>query len=185
MSIVEKKPTRREQRAQAQQFIESLQGSAFPNSKRIWLTGSQPDIRVPMREIQLSPTVTGGSKDNPTLVGNEPVPVYDTAGPYGDPEASIDVYAGLAKLRADWIVKRDDTEQIAELSSAYTQQRLADEGLDHLRFDNLPCPRRARAGRCVTQMHYARLGVITPEMEFIAIRENMGRERIRAEVLLQ
>nr|CBX79068.1 Thiamine biosynthesis protein thiC [Erwinia amylovora ATCC BAA-2158] len=185
MSIVEKNPTRREQRAQAQQFIESLQGSAFPNSKRIWLTGSQPDIRVPMREIQLSPTVTGGSKDNPTLVGNEPVPVYDTAGPYGDPEASIDVYAGLAKLRADWIVKRDDTEQIAELSSAYTQQRLADEGLDHLRFDNLPCPRRARAGRCVTQMHYARLGVITPEMEFIAIRENMGRERIRAEVLLQ
>ncbi|CCP01361.1 Thiamine biosynthesis protein thiC [Erwinia amylovora Ea644] len=185
MSIVEKKTTRREQRAQAQQFIESLQGSAFPNSKRIWLTGSQPDIRVPMREIQLSPTVTGGSKDNPTLVGNEPVPVYDTAGPYGDPEASIDVYAGLAKLRGDWIVKRDDTEQIAELSSVYTQQRLADEGLDHLRFDNLPCPRRARAGRCVTQMHYARLGVITPEMEFIAIRENMGRERIRAEVLLQ
>ncbi|CCP05348.1 Thiamine biosynthesis protein thiC [Erwinia amylovora MR1] len=162
-----------------------MQGSAFPNSKRIWLTGSQPDIRVPMREIQLSPTVTGGSKDNPTLVGNEPVPVYDTAGPYGDPEASIDVYAGLAKLRGDWIVKRDDTEQIAELSSVYTQQRLADEGLDHLRFDNLPCPRRARAGRCVTQMHYARLGVITPEMEFIAIRENMGRERIRAEVLLQ
>ncbi|WP_168409894.1 phosphomethylpyrimidine synthase ThiC [Erwinia amylovora] len=185
MSIVEKKTTRREQRAQAQQFIESLQGSAFPNSKRIWLTGSQPDIRVPMREIQLSPTVTGGSKDSPTLVGNEPVPVYDTAGPYGDPEASIDVYAGLAKLRGDWIVKRDDTEQIAELSSVYTQQRLADEGLDHLRFDNLPCPRRARAGRCVTQMHYARLGVITPEMEFIAIRENMGRERIRAEVLLQ
>lgn len=185
MSIVEKKTTRREQRAQAQQFIDSLQGSAFPNSKRIWLTGSQPDIRVPMREIQLSPTVMGGSKDNPTQVENEPVPVYDTAGPYGDPEASIDVHAGLAQLRHDWIVKRDDTEQIAELSSAYTQERLADEGLDHLRFDNLPRPRRARVGHCVTQMHYARLGVITPEMEFIAIRENMGRERIRGEVLLQ
>ncbi|MCT2385177.1 phosphomethylpyrimidine synthase ThiC [Erwinia pyrifoliae] len=185
MSIVEKKTTRREQRAQAQKFIDSLQGSAFPNSKRIWLTGSQPDIRVPMREIQLSPTVTGGRKDNPTLVENEPVPVYDTAGPYGDPEASIDVHAGLAKLRRDWIVKRNDTEQIAELSSAYTQERLADEGLDHLRFDNLPRPRSARAGRCVTQMHYARLGVITPEMEFIAIRENMGRDRIRGEVLLQ
>ncbi|CCG85552.1 phosphomethylpyrimidine synthase ThiC [Erwinia piriflorinigrans] len=185
MSIAEKKTTRREQRAQAQQFIDSLQGSAFPNSKRIWLTGSQPDIRVPMREIQLSPTVTGGSKDNPTQVENEPVPVYDTAGPYGDPEASIDVHAGLAQLRHDWIVRRDDTEQIAELSSAYTQERLADEGLDHLRFDNLPRPRRARVGHCVTQMHYARLGVITPEMEFIAIRENMGRERIRGEVLLQ
>ncbi|CAO95217.1 phosphomethylpyrimidine synthase ThiC [Erwinia tasmaniensis] len=185
MSIVEKKTTRREQRAQAQQFIDSLQGSAFPNSKRIWLTGSQPDIRVPMREIQLSPTVTGGSKENPTRVDNEPVPVYDTAGPYGDPEAIIDVHAGLAKLRHDWIANRGDTQQIDELSSSYTQERLADEGLDHLRFDNLPRPRRARAGHCVTQMHYARLGVITPEMEFIAIRENMGRERIRGEVLLQ
>ena len=185
MSTLEKKLSRREQRAEAQQFIDSLQGSAFPNSKRIWLTGSRPDIRVPMREIQLSPTVTGGSKDHPTLEQNEPVPVYDTAGPYGDPQATIDVHRGLPRLRSGWISERGDSAEISQLSSTYTQQRLADDGLDHLRFEQLPRPRRALAGRCVTQMHYARLGVITPEMEFIAVRENMGRERIRGEVLLQ
>ena len=178
------KPTRREQRAQAQQFIASLQGIAFPNSKRIWITGSRPDIRVPMREIQLSPTLTGGDKASPVYEANEPVPVYDTAGAYGDPEATIDVHQGLPRLRSAWIEQRNDTEQTA-LSSRYSQLRLQDEGLDHLRFDNLPRPRRAQAGRRVTQLHYARLGIITPEMEFIALRENMGRERIRSEVLLQ
>ncbi|MFT4272895.1 MAG: phosphomethylpyrimidine synthase ThiC [Pantoea sp.] len=183
MSVV--KTSRREQRAQAQEFIDSLQGTAFPNSKRIWITGSRDDIRVPMREIQLSPTLTGGSKDNPQYEANEPVPVYDTAGAYGDPYASIDVHQGLSKLRANWIAERGDSETIDQLSSSYTQQRLADEGLDHLRFEHLPQPRRAKAGRRVTQLHYARQGVITPEMEFIALRENMGRERIRGEVLLQ
>ncbi|CAX57798.1 Thiamine biosynthesis protein ThiC [Erwinia billingiae Eb661] len=185
MSTRDKRPTRREQRAEAQQFIDSLQGTAFPNSKRIWLNGSREDIRVPMREIQLSPTMVGGSKDNPQFEDNEPVPVYDTAGPYGDPDAKIDVHRGLARLRNDWIEQRGDTQHIEQLSSVYTQQRLADEGLDHLRFDHLPRPRKALAGRCVTQMHYARLGVITPEMEFIALREDMGRERIRGDVLLQ
>ncbi|MDO6410000.1 phosphomethylpyrimidine synthase ThiC [Pantoea phytobeneficialis] len=183
MSVV--KTSRREQRAQAQEFIDSLQGTAFPNSKRIWITGSRDDIRVPMREIQLSPTLTGGSKDNPQYEANEPVPVYDTAGAYGDPHASIDVHRGLSKLRANWIAERGDSETIDQLSSSYTQQRLADEGLDHLRFEHLPQPRRAKTGRRVTQLHYARQGVITPEMEFIALRENMGRERIRGEVLLQ
>ncbi|WP_058973436.1 phosphomethylpyrimidine synthase ThiC [Type-D symbiont of Plautia stali] len=179
------KTSRREQRAQAQEFIDSLQGTAFPNSKRIWITGSREDIRVPMREIQLSPTQIGGTRENPKLEPNEAVPVYDTAGAYGDPEATIDVHQGLAKLRASWIAERDDSEAIHQLSSSYTQQRLADEGLDHLRFEHLPQPRRAKTGRCVTQLHYARQGMITPEMEFIAVRENMGRERIRGEVLLQ
>ncbi|PIJ53248.1 phosphomethylpyrimidine synthase ThiC [Erwinia aphidicola] len=185
MSIATKKTHRREQRAAAQQFIDSLQGTAFPNSERIYLTGSRADIRVPMRAIQLSPTVSGGSKDNPELEANEPIPVYDTAGPYGDPQATVDVRAGLIKLRLNWIAERGDSQEVTELSSAWTQQRLADEGLDHLRFDHLPRPRRALKGRCVTQMHYARRGIITPEMEFIAIRENMGRERIRSEVLRQ
>ncbi|MCU5771589.1 phosphomethylpyrimidine synthase ThiC [Erwiniaceae bacterium BAC15a-03b] len=185
MSDIVKKSNRREQRAQAQQFIDSLQGSAFPNSKRIYLHGSRADIRVPMREIQLSPTMVGGSKDDARFEDNEPVPVYDTAGPYGDPDAVIDVHRGLPKLRAEWIAGRGDSEEISQLSSSWTRQRLADEGLDHLRFDHLPQPKRARAGHCVTQMHYARLGVITAEMEFIALRENMGRERIRGEVLLQ
>ena len=184
--ISEKKPSgRREQRAQAQSFIDSLQGEAFPNSRRIYLQGSRADIRVPMREIQLSPTLTGGGKDNPKYEENEAIPVYETAGPYGDPEASIDVHAGLAKCRASWIAERADTEELPQVSSGFTQQRLADDGLDHLRFELLPRPRKAMSGKNVTQLHYARKGIITPEMEFIALRENMGRERIRGEVLRQ
>lgn len=175
--------TRREQRAKAQHFIDTLEGTAFPNSKRIYVTGSQHDIRVPMREIQLSPTLIGGSKDNPQFEENEAVPVYDTSGPYGDPEVAINVQLGLAKLRQPWIEARADVETLSDRSSAYTRERLTDEGLDALRFTGLLTPKRAKAGHRVTQLHYARQGIVTPEMEFIAIRENMGRERIRSEVL--
>ncbi|HAK7866232.1 TPA: phosphomethylpyrimidine synthase ThiC [Salmonella enterica] len=175
--------TRREQRAKAQHFIDTLEGTAFPNSKRIYVTGSQHDIRVPMREIQLSPTLIGGSKDNPQFEENEAVPVYDTSGPYGDPEVAINVQLGLAKLRQPWIDARNDSEELDDRSSAYTKERLADDGLDDLRFTGLLTPKRAKAGKRVTQLHYARQGIVTPEMEFIAIRENMGRERIRSEVL--
>lgn len=177
------KPSRREQRAQAQHFIDTLEGTAFPNSQRIYITGSQPDIRIPMREIQLSPTLIGGNKENPQFEANEAVPVYDTSGPYGDPDVAINVQQGLAKLRQPWIVARDDSEELDDRSSAYTKERLADDGLDDLRFSGLLTPKRAKAGKCVTQLHYARQGIVTPEMEFIAIRENMGRERIRSEVL--
>ena len=177
------KPSRREQRAQAQHFIDTLEGTAFPESRRIYITGSQPDIRIPMREIQLSPTLIGGSKDNPQFEANEAVPVYDTSGPYGDPEVAINVQQGLAKLRQPWIDARNDSEELDDRSSAYTKERLADDGLDDLRFTGLLTPKRAKAGKRVTQLHYARQGIVTPEMEFIAIRENMGRERIRSEVL--
>ncbi|EEP1440577.1 phosphomethylpyrimidine synthase ThiC [Salmonella enterica subsp. enterica] len=175
--------TRREQRAKAQHFIDTLEGTAFPNSKRIYVTGSQHDIRIPMREIQLSPTLIGGSKDNPQFEDNEAVPVYDTSGPYGDPDVAINVQQGLAKLRQPWIDARNDSEELDDRSSAYTKERLADDGLDDLRFTDLLTPKRAKAGKRVTQLHYARQGIVTPEMEFIAIRENMGRERIRSEVL--
>ncbi|MDB2183032.1 phosphomethylpyrimidine synthase ThiC [Citrobacter farmeri] len=185
MSATTPKLSRREQRAQAQHFIDTLEGTAFPNSKRIYITGSQADIRVPMREIQLSPTLIGGSKEEPQFEENEAVPVYDTSGPYGDPEVAINVQQGLAKLRQPWIDARDDSEELTDRSSAYTKARLADDGLDELRFTGLLTPKRAKAGKCVTQLHYARQGIVTPEMEFIAIRENMGRERIRSEVLRQ
>lgn len=175
--------TRREQRAKAQHFIDTLEGTAFPNSKRIYVTGSQHDIRVPMREIQLSPTLIGGSKDNQQFEENEAVPVYDTSGPYGDPEVAINVQQGLAKLRQPWIDVRNDSEELDDRSSAYTRERLADDGLDDLRFTGLLTPKRAKAGKRITQLHYARQGIVTPEMEFIAIRENMGRERICSEVL--
>ena len=177
------KLTRREQRARAQHFIDTLEGTAFPNSKRIYITGTQPGVRVPMREIQLSPTLIGGSKEQPQFEENEAIPVYDTSGPYGDPQIAINVQQGLAKLRQPWIDARGDTEELTVRSSDYTKARLADDGLDELRFSGVLTPKRAKAGRRVTQLHYARQGIITPEMEFIAIRENMGRERIRSEVL--
>ncbi|HEJ8044775.1 phosphomethylpyrimidine synthase ThiC [Serratia marcescens] len=183
MSNVNPPRARKAQREAAQQFIDTLQGMAFPNSRRIYLQGSRRDIQVPMREIQLSPTLVGVSKDSPQYEPNEAIPVYDTAGPYGDPQAKLDVHAGLAKLRAGWIDARGDTTTLSGASSGFTQQRLADEGLDHLRFEHLPLPRKALPGKRVTQLHYARAGIVTPEMEFIAIRENMGRERIRGEVL--
>ncbi|WP_276559463.1 phosphomethylpyrimidine synthase ThiC [Aeromonas salmonicida] len=176
---------RREQRASAQSFIDNLKGMAHPNSSRIFIEGSRPDIRVGLREIALADTLVGGSKDNPQFEANEPVPVYDTSGAYGDEHAVIDVRLGLPRLRESWVRERGDTEELDDLSSAFTQERLADEGLDHLRFDNLPKPRRAKPGRRVTQLHYARQGLVTPEMEFIAIRENMGRERVRSELLLR
>ncbi|MEB8196812.1 phosphomethylpyrimidine synthase ThiC [Raoultella terrigena] len=177
------KLTRRQQRERAQHFIDTLEGSVFPNSQRIYIQGSQDNIRVPLREIQLSPTLIGGGKENPRYEDNEAIPVYDTSGPYGDPDIAIDVHQGLAKLRQPWIDARNDSEPLSHRSSAYTQQRLADDGLDELRFSRLLTPKRAAAGRCVTQLHYARRGLVTPEMEFIAIRENMGRERIRSAVL--
>lgn len=175
--------TRREQRAKAQHFIDTLEGTAFPNSKRIYVTGSQHDIRVPMREIQLSPTLISGTKDHPQYEENEAIPVYDTSGPYGDPAIAINIQQGLAKLRQPWIEARADVETLSDRSSAYTRERLTDEGLDALRFTGLLTPKRAKAGHRVTQLHYARNGIVTPEMAFIAIRENMGRERIRSEVL--
>ncbi|MFQ2292879.1 phosphomethylpyrimidine synthase ThiC [Aeromonas enteropelogenes] len=177
------KSSRREQRSSAQTFIDNLKGMAHPNSRRIFIEGSRPDIRVPLREIQLADTFVGGTKEAPQFEPNEPVPVYDTSGLYGEEAAPIDVRRGLPRLRENWVLERDDTEALDGLSSVFTQERLADEGLDHLRFEHLPSARRAKPGRRVTQLHYARAGIVTPEMEFIALRENMGRERVRSELL--
>lgn len=181
------KSSRREQRSSAQTFIDNLKGMAHPNSRRIFIEGSRADIRVPLREIQLADTFVGGpvsgDKEAPRFEPNEPVPVYDTSGRYGEEGVAIDVRRGLPRLRENWVLERDDTYALPGLSSTFTQERLADEGLDHLRFEHLPKPRRAKPGRRVTQLHYARAGIVTPEMEFIAIRENMGRERVRSELL--
>jgi len=143
----------------------------LPNSRKIHITGSRPDLRVPMREISQSDTPTGmGGEKNP------PIFVYDCSGPYSDPEARIDIRSGLPALRAQWIAERGDTEELSDLSSAYGRQRAADPALDSLRFPGLHRkPRRAKAGMNVSQMHYARRGIVTPEMEFAAIRENLNR----------
>ena len=146
----------------------------FPASRKIHVEGSRPDVRVPMREIELAATQTA---DGPR--SNAPLPVYDTSGPYTDTTATIDLLQGLATIRADWIAARDDTERLREQSSAYGRERAADSNLDDIRFPTHPRPLRARAGGNVSQMHYARQGIITPEMEFIAIRENARREAVR------
>ncbi|SDS66057.1 hydroxymethylpyrimidine synthase [Halopseudomonas litoralis] len=151
----------------------------LPNSRKIYVTGSRPDIRVPMREISLADTQTDkGVEKNP------PVLVYDTSGPYTDPAVKIDLRAGLPDVRTAWIEERNDTEILPGLTSEFGSARLADPSLDHLRFAHLRTPRRAKADCNVSQMHYARKGIITPEMEFIAIRENMKLQEARAAGLL-
>ncbi|QYJ99949.1 phosphomethylpyrimidine synthase ThiC [Shewanella psychrotolerans] len=174
---------RRENRAQAQAFIDNLKPLQHPNSEKVYLTGSRDDLRVAMRQIVQSDTVIGSAEQDQILETNPPLMVYDCAGLYSDPEAQINVRTGLPKLRQAWIAEREDTEQLEGVSSHFTQQRLQEDGLDHLRFESLLSPRKAIAGRCVTQMHYARQGIITPEMEYIAIRENMARTEVRDEIL--
>jgi phosphomethylpyrimidine synthase len=139
----------------------------LPNSRKFYVQGSRPDIQVPMREITQDETPASmGAEVNP------PVYVYDCSGPYTDPAAKIDIRSGLAEMRAGWIAERDDTEALPRLSSDYGQQRLNDPALADMRFNLQHTPRKAKAGKNVTQMHYARQGIITPEMEYIAIREN-------------
>jgi phosphomethylpyrimidine synthase len=148
----------------------------FPSSRKVYVTGSRPDLRVPMREVTLTPTQTNtGIEENP------PIMVYDTSGPYTDPSARIDLLAGLPDLRDAWIQERGDTELLDGPTSAFGRERQSDPRLAHLRFEHIRTPRRAKPGRNVTQMHYARQGIITPEMEFVAIRENMRLDALRAD----
>ncbi|MCF2827500.1 MULTISPECIES: phosphomethylpyrimidine synthase ThiC [unclassified Pseudoalteromonas] len=185
MSNNSSKLSRREARAAAAEFIHNLKGQPFPNSHKVYVEGEQAGVRVGMREITLSDSFVGGTEENPVFESNDPIRVYDTSGPYTDPEVPVDVRVGLPKFREQWIVERDDTEMLESVTSQFSQQRMADEGLDHIRFEHLPKIRRAKAGKNVTQMHYARQGIVTPEMEYVAIRENMGRAKLREELLAQ
>ncbi len=147
----------------------------FPNSRKVYVQGSRPDIRVPMREITLTDTVTSRSTEhNPALT------VYDTSGPYSDPSVTIDIRQGLADIRTAWIEERGDTEVLAAQTSEYGRERANDNQLDRLRFPgHKRQPRRAKAGANVSQMHYAKKGIITPEMEYVAIRENLRLEEYK------
>ncbi len=149
----------------------------FPNSRKLYLTGSRPDLRVPLREIAQQPTPTGFG-----IEANPPVPVYDSSGPYTDPAATIDLLAGLPSVRAGWIEERGDTERLTGPTSAYGRARAADPALASLRFEHLRVPRRAKAGANVTQMHYARRGIVTPEMEYIALRESLRLRELREDL---
>jgi phosphomethylpyrimidine synthase len=165
---------------QTQDLSESVT-TPILGSKKAYLDGSRADLRVPMREIALSET--------PKMFGsaeaNAPFFVYDTSGPYTDPAVTIDLAAGLAPLRAAWIADRGDTELLTGLSSEFGRSREANAKLDAVRFSHRPMPRRAKSGLNVSQMHYARRGIVTPEMEYIAIRENQRIERIGEEHLLR
>ncbi|NVK57065.1 MAG: phosphomethylpyrimidine synthase ThiC [Alteromonadaceae bacterium] len=177
--------TRRQQREQAQQFIQHLSGQCYSGSQRVYLSGSRPDIQVPMRMITQTDSLIGGDRRQPVYEPNEPIPIYDTSGPYGDPDQAINVHKGLSPLRNSWIDEREDSLIVDIPSSDFTCQRDDDDQSRALRMAINRKIRQARAGQCATQLHYARRGIITPEMEFIAIRENMGRAQVKDQVLLQ
>ncbi|MHB1241382.1 MAG: phosphomethylpyrimidine synthase ThiC, partial [Gammaproteobacteria bacterium] len=150
----------------------------FPNSRKVYVAGSRPDLRVPMREVSQSATPADfGAEPNPAIT------VYDTSGPYTDPEVVIDLRRGLEAVRAPWLRERGDTEALTGPSSEYGRRRSVDPKLASFRFEHLRVPRRARTSANVTQMHYAKRGLITPEMEFIAIRENQRSEELRDSAL--
>ena len=164
--------------ARAAQALSEAVTRPIPGSRKIHVQGSRPDLYVPMREVEQAQT--------PTLFGGEsnpPITVYDTSGPYTDPDYSVDLAAGLPALRAGWIAERGDVEQLSGLSSAFGRQRAADAKLNDVRFSHLRTPLRAKAGANVTQMHYARRGIVTPEMEYIAIRENQRIEALQNSAL--
>jgi len=152
----------------------SVKIDSYPASEKIYVEGSRPDIQVPMRKISLS--------DTPVHFGTEkngPLYVYDTSGVYTDPDVEIDLQKGLAPIRATWIAERNDTEELTGPSSDYGLERLNDAATADMRFEHISKPRKAKAGKNVSQMHYARQGIITPEMEYIAIRENQNMEKMR------
>jgi len=181
-----KPQTRREKREAAEAFLKNVSDQSFPNSNKVYVQGKIHNIKVAMREITLTDTLLPGSpKDNPQYEKNAPLCVYDTSGFYTDDDVEIDVHKGIPRLRESWIDARGDVEFLESNSSIYAQQRLADEGVDHIRFEHLPKMRVAKKGKNVTQMHYARQGIITPEMEYIAIRENLKREEVKDQMLLQ
>jgi len=170
----------------------------FPRSKKIYVNGTLHDIKVAMREIELDDTsaqfhVEDGKETNGSAANgvngnhadkaakNMSLAVYDTSGPYTDPEASIDVHKGLPRLREKWIKERGDVEELSDFSSSFTGERLSNPKTEEIRFTKRCKPLRAAAGKNVTQMHYAKKGVVTPEMEYIAIRENQKLEEVRAE----
>jgi phosphomethylpyrimidine synthase len=157
--------------------VDALSTKPFTGSQKIYVEGSRPDVRVAMREVHLAPTQL---QDDNTEI-NQPVRIYDTSGVYTDPDVTIDVRQGLDPLRQSWITERGDTVELEQFTSEYTNLRNQNIGLDNLRFEHLRKPRKAAEGKNVTQLHYARQGIVTPEMEYIAIRENLALEEKQME----
>ena len=154
----------------------------YPNSKKIYLHGERyPELRVAMRQVELTPTVTKDAEGKKHYKENAPVMVYDTSGPYSDPDYTPNLKEGLPRLREEWILKRGGVERLSEFSSSYCRERLADKSLDVLRFNHHHLPLRALPGQPVTQMALAKQGIVTLEMEYVAIRENMNCKELGIE----
>lgn len=162
--------------------INDIDLHSYPGSEKVYFEGKQfPFIKVPMRKVSLTPTVKVAPDGTKTVRENEPVYIYDTSGVYTDPQVEIDVNAGIPRFREEWIAHRDDLEQLPGITSDYGRQREADKSLDGIRFAHRYAPRRAREGRAITQMALARQGIVTPEMEYVAIRENLNNEALGIE----
>ena len=153
----------------------------FPRSQKVYLPGKlYPNIRVAMRKVEQVPSVSFEGEEK-IATPNPEVYVYDTSGPFSDTEMNIDLKKGLPRMREEWIVSRGDVERLPEITSEYGRMRRDDKSLDHLRFEHIALPYRAKKGEAITQMAYAKKGIITPEMEYVAIRENMNCEELGIE----
>lgn len=161
--------------------INSFNISAYPSSEKTYVEGKMFPIRVGMRKINLTPTVTFDKDNKKVFTPNAPVVVYDTSGPYTDPDIKTDINAGLPRLREQWILDRGDVEQLDGITSEYGRQRLNDKSLDSVRFKCLKKPYVAKSGRKMTQMAYAKAGIVTAEMEYVALRENMNNAELGIE----
>lgn len=156
----------------------------FPRSQKVYLPGKlYPNIRVAMRKVEQVPSVSFEGEEK-IVTPNPEVYVYDTSGPFSDTEMSIDLKKGLPRMREEWIVGRGDVEQLPEITSEYGQMRRNDKSLDHLRFEHIALPYRAKKGEAITQMAYAKKGIVTPEMEYVAIRENMNCQQLGIETYI-
>lgn len=159
--------------------MDNLMKIKYPSSEKVYMEGTLfPGIRVAMRKVNLTPTVTKDKNGKKHFSENAPVYVYDTSGAYSDPKVEINLKRGLPRLRESWILKRGGVEKLSQQSSEYCRERLANKSLDELRFQHIALPYRALPGKSVTQMAYAKQGIITPEMEYVAIRENMNCEEL-------
>lgn len=159
--------------------MDNLMKIKYPSSEKVYMEGTLfPEIRVAMRKVNLTPTVTKDKNGEKHFSENAPVYVYDTSGAYSDPKVEINLKRGLPRLREPWILKRGGVEKLSQQSSEYCRERLANKSLDELRFQHIALPYRALPGKSVTQMAYAKRGIITPEMEYVAIRENMNCEEL-------
>ena len=153
--------------------IENIDVHSYPGSEKVYMEGTIHPVKVAMRKVNLTPTVTLNGEEK-VMTENEPVYIYDTSGVYTDPDVKIDINAGIPRIREQWIAKRDDLEKLPAITSEYGKMRESDKSLDSIRFANRHTPYRAKEGKDITQMALAKKGIITPEMEYVAIRENMN-----------